>query len=80
VRYNMATPSWIGAMTTPRSVERYGEEYGFKMAYGNGPFKLVERMKGDHITFMRNEDYWWTPSWAAKYAGLKEGEECHWPG
>jgi len=75
--YNMATPCWIGAMTTPRSVERYGEEYGFKMAYGNGPFKLVEWMKGDNITFVRNEDYWWAPSWAAGYAGLEEEEYYH---
>lgn len=75
--FNMSTPSWVGAMTTPRSVECYGETYGYEMAYGNGPFELEEWLKGDHITFVRNEDYWWAPSWTAKYAGLAEGEEYH---
>jgi len=62
--FNMSTPSWVGAMTAPRSVERYGETYGYEMAYGDGPFELEQWVKGDHITFARNEDYWWTPSWA----------------
>lgn len=74
---NMSSPSWMGAMRVPRAVELYGEDYGFKMAYGNGPFKFVEWVKGDHITFVRNEDYWWSPPWAAEYAGLEEGEEYH---
>ena len=74
---NLSQHGYLGAMSTPRAVERYGETYGYEMAYGNGPFKVVEWLKGDHVSMVRNEDYWWTPSWAAKYAGLKEGEEYH---
>ena len=71
----MATPSWMGAMRTPEALERYGEEYGYEMAYGNGPFLMEEWIKGEHVSFVRNEDYWWAPEWAADFAGLEEGEE-----
>lgn len=76
--YQMAVPSWCGAMRTPRAVERYGEEYGYTMAYGNGPFKLEEWIKGDHMTFVRNEGYWWTPSWAGEHADPEGG--LYYPG
>ena len=71
----MATPSWLGAMRTPRALERYGDVYGYEMAYGNGPFLMDEWVRGEYISFVRNEDYWWTPDWAADYAGLEEGED-----
>jgi len=57
--------SWFGGMGTPNAIERYGPEYGSTMAYGNGPFKLVEWVRGDHLTFVRNEDYNWAPGFAA---------------
>ncbi|MFW6116836.1 MAG: ABC transporter substrate-binding protein [bacterium] len=74
---NMSDPTWAGAMRVPRAVERYGEDYGFEMAYGNGPFALEEWVKGDHLTLVRNEDFFWAPPWAEEYAGLEEGEEYH---
>jgi peptide/nickel transport system substrate-binding protein len=51
---------WSG-MVTPRAHERYGEEYGFRKVYGNGPFKFVEWIKGDRMVFERFEDYTWAP-------------------
>lgn len=53
--------AWAWASETPRARERYGEEYGKKMAYGNGPFVLKEWVKGDRLTFQRYEDYSWSP-------------------
>lgn len=65
---------WARAAATPKGRERYGEDYGSEMAYGNGPFKVKEWVKGDHLTYVRNNDYWWAPSFA-KHQGppyLKE--------
>jgi peptide/nickel transport system substrate-binding protein len=54
---------WSG-LVTPKAQERYGEDYGFKKVYGNGPFKLVEWIKGDRMVFERVEDYNWAPAFA----------------
>ncbi|MFB6291582.1 MAG: ABC transporter substrate-binding protein [Candidatus Bipolaricaulia bacterium] len=53
--------AWAWASETPRARKRYGEEYGSKMAYGNGPFVFKEWVRGDHLTFERYEKYWWSP-------------------
>lgn len=35
-----------------------------KMLYGTGPYKFVEFVAGDHITYTANKDYWGgTPKW-----------------
>ena len=61
----LCSESWNGGMGTPNAPERYGEEYGSTIAYGNGPFLMGEWVMGDHITFVRNEDYAWAPGFAA---------------
>lgn len=73
--YNMSTPGWVGAMETPRALEKYGEDYGYEKVYGNGPFKFVEWMKRDHITLERYEEYDWAPDWAWKYSDAKSAED-----
>jgi len=62
--FMLTTPCLYGGMETPNSLERYGEDYGLQMAYGNGPFKLEEWVRNDHMTFARNEDYNWAPGFA----------------
>lgn len=54
-------PAWYGGMATPHAYERYGKDYGHKVAYGNGPFTMTEWIKGDHLTFERYEKYDWGP-------------------
>ena len=31
------------------------------MLYGTGPYKFVEFVAGDHITYTANKDYWGGP-------------------
>lgn len=38
-------------------VEAAGDNYG-KRPIGTGPFKFVEMLKGDHVSYERFEDYW----------------------
>jgi len=48
----------IGAAIVPKEeTEGWGEEFTLH-PIGTGPFKLVEWVKDDHMTFVRNEDYW----------------------
>lgn len=41
-------------------IDKYGEEWALSpdTYIGNGPFKLVEWQKKDHMKFMKNEYYW----------------------
>lgn len=45
---------------SPTAIEELGDEY-FRNPVGCGPFKFVEWVEGDHITFERFEDYAWAP-------------------
>ncbi|MFB6290369.1 MAG: ABC transporter substrate-binding protein, partial [Candidatus Bipolaricaulia bacterium] len=59
---SFSSPVWLGGMRTPKAVEKYGKDYGSAEAYGNGPFKFVEWVKGDYMKLTRNEDYDWAPT------------------
>lgn len=45
---------------SPTAVQEQGENYGTAegQAIGTGPFMLEEWVKEDHMTFVRNDDYW----------------------
>jgi len=61
---SLENAAWLGAIETPRYNERYGNDYGTKVAHSNGPFKLTEWVKGDHMVFERFEEYTWAPEFA----------------
>lgn len=45
---------------SPTAVQEQGENYGTSegQAVATGPFKVEEWVKEDHLTLVRNEDYW----------------------
>lgn len=48
----------IGAAVVPKEeTEGWGEEFTLHPV-GSGPFKMVEWIKDDHMSFVRNEEYW----------------------
>ncbi|MDI3473335.1 MAG: peptide/nickel transport system substrate-binding protein [Thermotogaceae bacterium] len=48
----------IGAAIVPKEeAEGWGDEFTLHPV-GTGPFKMVEWIKDDHMTFIRNDDYW----------------------
>jgi peptide/nickel transport system substrate-binding protein len=46
-----------GMMCSPKAVQDEGTNYALKPV-GTGPFSLLDRVKGDHITLVRNAHYW----------------------
>jgi peptide/nickel transport system substrate-binding protein len=41
-----------------RVIEEAGDQYGFTVTSGTGAFKFKEWVKDDHLTLVRNENYW----------------------
>lgn len=52
---NFAHPSVM--MHSPKSLEEKGKDVGLH-PIGTGPFKFEEWEPGDHLTFVKNENYW----------------------
>lgn len=81
----MAGDKYMDIMSR-EAVEQLGEDYGLSGAVGTGPFKFQEWVKGDHITIVRNDDYWGEkqyldaityraiPEESARLIALKTGE------
>ncbi|HUY99938.1 MAG TPA: ABC transporter substrate-binding protein [Thermomicrobiaceae bacterium] len=45
------------AILSPDAITKYGQNYS-DHPIGTGPYKFVEYRKGDHVTFVKNPDYW----------------------
>lgn len=52
---SMAT--YASLMISPKAIEEYGDDLATK-ACGTGPFKVIEYAEGDHVTLVRNENYY----------------------
>ncbi len=48
---------WLCPILSPKAMAEYKDQIGMHPV-GTGPFKFVEWVKDDHITMVRNEDYW----------------------
>jgi ABC-type transport system substrate-binding protein len=44
-------------IVSPTALKTYGKDIA-RRACGTGPFKFVEWIHGDHLTMVRNDDYW----------------------
>ena len=47
------------AIMSPASIEKYGEDVA-DHPVGTGPFKFSERVRGERIALVRNDEYWGT--------------------
>lgn len=66
VRFNLNEPSAIllsalsnnaGMIMSPAAIKQYGEDIVLNPV-GTGPFKVKEAIEGDHVTLVRNPDYY----------------------
>jgi len=48
---------WHGYIASPAALERYGRDF-IRNPVGTGPFRFVEWLRDDHVTFGRNPRYW----------------------
>ncbi len=46
-----------GAISSPAAIKKYGADYG-KHPVGTGPYQFSEWVPGDHLTMVKNPDYW----------------------
>ncbi|MFQ6015776.1 MAG: ABC transporter substrate-binding protein [Anaerolineae bacterium] len=56
----LASLSWTTAgIISPTSIDQYGNSYdNYQHPVGTGPYVFEERVKGEHITVTKYEDYW----------------------
>ncbi len=84
---NMAMPMF--SIASPEAIKKYGPDYGTpEVGYVcTGPYKFKEWVTDDHITLVRNEDYWGEipgnvdtivirviPDNSARFLALRSGE------
>lgn len=48
-------------IASPKAIQTYGQDGLADHPTGTGPYKFVERQRGDHITLERNPGYWGAP-------------------
>ncbi|MCS5713188.1 ABC transporter substrate-binding protein [Herbiconiux sp. CPCC 205716] len=75
-----------GGIISPAALEKYGDEGIGDNPVGSGPFKFVDRVRGERITLERNDDYWGDvpeldrvvfrplPDASARVAALRSGD------
>jgi ABC-type transport system substrate-binding protein len=56
--YPVFLATYQACIQNQRCVEEAGDDYGYSVVCGTGPFKFKEWIRDDHLTMVRNEDYW----------------------